>query len=51
MEVTAYYLKVFIELLLSKNTKYPTQPIAETDSEEEDNSNLTASQKVQKAFT
>ena len=44
------YLKVFIELLLSKNTKYPTQPIAETDSEEEDNSNLTASQKVQKAI-
>ena len=43
------YLKVFIELVLSKNSKYPTQPIAETDSDEEDDSNLTASEKVQKA--
>ena len=44
------YLKVFIELVLSKNSKYPTQPIAETDSDEEDDSNLTASEKVQKAI-
>lgn len=43
------YLKVFIELVLSKNSKYPTKPIAETDSDEEDDSNLTASEKVQKA--
>ena len=52
------YLKVFIELLLSKYIEYPTQPItaAETDSDEakveEDTKevNLTASEKVQKAI-
>ena len=52
------YLKVFIELVLSKNSKYPTQPItaAETDSDEakveEDTKevDLTASEKVQKAI-
>ncbi|WP_295249730.1 hypothetical protein [uncultured Catenibacterium sp.] len=40
------YLKVFIELLLSKYIEYPTQPatVAETDS------SLTASEKVQKAI-
>ena len=52
------YLKVFIELLLSKYIEYPTQPItaAETDSDEakveEDTKevDLTASEKVQKAI-
>lgn len=50
------YLKVFIELVLSKNAKYPTQPIAETDSDEADvdedteEADLTASEKVQKAI-
>ena len=52
------YLKVFIELLLSKYIEYPTQPItaAETDSDEakveEDTKEvaLTASEKVQKAI-
>lgn len=43
------YLKVFIELLLSKYIEYPTQPatVAETDT---DDSSLTASEKVQKAI-
>ena len=52
------YLKVFIELLLSKYVEYPTQPItaAETDADEakveEDTKevDLTASEKVQKAI-
>lgn len=52
------YLKVFIELVLSKNTEYPTQPItvAETDDEAkvdedaEEETDLTASEKVQKAI-
>ena len=52
------YLKVFIELVLSKNTEYPTQPItvAETDEEAkvdedaEEETDLTASEKVQKAI-
>ena len=52
------YLKVFIELLLSKYIEYPTQPItaAETDSDEakveEDTKevDLTASEKVSKAI-
>ena len=52
------YLKVFIELLLSKYVEYPTQPItaAETDADEakveEDTkeADLTASEKVQKAI-
>ena len=52
------YLKVFIELLLSKYIEYPTQPItaAETDSDEakveQDTKevDLTASEKVQKAI-
>lgn len=52
------YLKVFIELLLSKYIEYPTQPItaAETDSDEakveEDTKevDLSASEKVQKAI-
>ena len=52
------YLKVFIELLLSKYIEYPTQPItaAETDSDEEKveedtkEVDLTASEKVQKAI-
>ena len=43
------YLKVFIELLLSKYIEYPTQPatVAETDA---DDSSLTASEMVQKAI-
>ena len=53
------YLKVFIELLLSKYIEYPTQPItaAETDADEakveedtEEETDLTASEKVQKAI-
>ena len=52
------YLKVFIELLLSKYIEYPTQPItaAETDSDEAKveeytkEVDLTASEKVQKAI-
>ena len=52
------YLKVFIELLLSKYIEYPTQPItaAETDADEAkveedtEEADLTASEKVQKAI-
>lgn len=50
------YLKVFIELLLSKNAEYPTQPITvnETDGakvdEDTEEADLTASEKVQKAI-
>ncbi len=53
------YLKVFIELLLSKYIEYPTQPItaAETEADEakveedtEEETELTASEKVQKAI-
>ncbi|WP_295268462.1 hypothetical protein [uncultured Catenibacterium sp.] len=53
------YLKVFIELLLSKYIEYPTQPItaAETGADEakveedtEEETDLTASEKVQKAI-
>ena len=53
------YLKVFIELLLSKYIEYPTQPItaAETDADEakveedtEEETDLTAFEKVQKAI-
>ena len=50
------YLKVFIELLLSKNAEYPTQPITvnETDGakvdENTEEADLTASEKVQKAI-
>lgn len=50
------YLKVFIELVLSKNAEYPTQPITvnETDGakvdEDTEEADLTASEKVQKAI-
>ena len=53
------YLKVFIELVLSKYIEYPTQPItaAETGADEakveedtEEETDLTASEKVQKAI-
>ena len=52
------YLKVFIELLLSKYIEYPTQPItaAETEADEAkveedtEETELTASEKVQKAI-
>ena len=53
------YLKVFIELVLSKYVEYPTQPItaAETGADEakveedtEEETDLTASEKVQKAI-
>ena len=44
------YLKVFIELVLSKNAEYPTEPISETETDSEEETDLTASEKVQKAI-
>ena len=51
------YLKVFIELLLSKYIEYPTQPITAAETEEtkstadsKKETELTASEKVQKAI-
>ena len=44
------YLKVFIELVLSKNAEYPTKPISETETDSEEETDLTASEKVQKAI-
>ena len=44
------YLKVFIELVLSKNAEYPTEPISETETDSEEETDLTASEKVQNAI-